>query len=373
LEDAPFDCGVDIDVKFAVREPAGRLTIGERSVSSALLDSAIALQPISRLTTDGCAPDRHYALANREATMSLEILVPLDGSPFSERALPTAIALASRCRGTLHLVRVYDQVQNVKPPGRKSLDVNGYLDRPALQAQMGGANNTRTAVLYGHAGSAIESYIAAANISLVVMTTHGRSGLGRLWLGSLADDLIRRLTVPLLLLRPKGHKQESESTVPSHVMIALDGSELSEMILEPALWLARIAGARITLVHVLQMDLPTTYGAVVEAQIHDGVSEHLRAEAAAYMQSMSERIAQSGFDVNTMILEGAPPAPGILKAAASCNAQMLAMTTHGRSGWDRFALGSVEGEVVHATHLPMLVLRSETLVGATESWSTIGA
>src|SRR5205823_5964004 len=117
-----------------------------------------------------------------------------------------------------------------------------------------------SSVLEGPVTEAIEEHARATGTDLIVMTTHGRGALSRFWLGSVADDLVRRLSVPVLLLRPS-EKGPAPAALPGfrHVLIPLDGTALAEQALEPALQLAGPTSAQFTLLRVVAPIVPTTY------------------------------------------------------------------------------------------------------------------
>jgi nucleotide-binding universal stress UspA family protein len=276
--------------------------------------------------------------------MALQIMVPLDGSPFSEEALPAAIELARSCNATLHLTRVLDQGararQDHEPDDRE-------LAARAVEIRVTSGLTVYSTVLSGHIASALKSYVASSNIALVVMTTHGRRPLGQWWLGSVASELVRRLPVPLLLIRPRRAHRDEPVRALNHILVPLDGSELSEVILEPVVPIARITGARLTLVRVISPKARALHSAGGEAQVAH--------QACAYLERLAAGIARAGFRVDTMTIPAASPAKGILEAARSCSANLVAMATHARSGWDRVIEGSVEEEVVRGTRIPLLV------------------
>jgi nucleotide-binding universal stress UspA family protein len=180
--------------------------------------------------------------------------------------------------------------------------------------------------------------------------------LGRLWLGSVADELVRKLPVPVLLIRPPHPKHANEeSAALNHILIALDGSELSEMILEPVVPIARLTRARLTLVQVIVPPRFKTPDSLTQP-VYNAASELERSESCAYLERLAARIARAGFTVDTLTLLNSSPARGILEAARQCDARLVAMATHGRTGWERIVTGSVEEDVIHATAVPLLVL-----------------
>jgi nucleotide-binding universal stress UspA family protein len=117
-----------------------------------------------------------------------------------------------------------------------------------------------SALLDGPVPDAINRYAAATGADLLVMTTHGRGPLARFWLGSVADALVRQASVPILLVPPKGAAPDlAQTPVIRRVLIPLDGSELAEQVLEPALALGAATQTEYTLLRVVTLATPPSY------------------------------------------------------------------------------------------------------------------
>jgi nucleotide-binding universal stress UspA family protein len=292
-------------------------------------------------------------------------MVPLDGSEFSEQALACAYALAARTGARLHLVKV----QAPEPltaegfffnlqaePASRSAD-QSYLDTTTIDAQRRNISVV-TALLRGRVVDALATYCVERDIDFVVMTTHGRGGLSRAWLGSVADELIRRISIPLMLLRPspKGTTCGASFDL-DHILIPLDRSEESERAIEPAIALGQLTGAHYTLVEVVPplalVPMPEAMPITMQRTEH----EELRRRAAAYLNSVADRLRAKGHQVDTAVVIQPQCAAGILEQAVSTDASLIAMATHGRSGFQRLALGSVADKVLRGTTVPLLLLR----------------
>src|SRR5262249_35227309 len=117
-----------------------------------------------------------------------------------------------------------------------------------------------SALLEGAVAPTLADHAAGVGADLVVMTTHGRGALGRFWLGSVADALVRQLPMPLLLARPHGGEPDlAAAPLPRHLLLPLDGSALAEEMAGAARDLAALAGARVTLLRVVRPVLPPPY------------------------------------------------------------------------------------------------------------------
>jgi nucleotide-binding universal stress UspA family protein len=299
--------------------------------------------------------------------MSMQILVPLDGSRFSEQAVTQAFRLAQYSKGTVHLVRVLVPVpvisseliavtdERVLADERRA--AQQYLEHQASRAPLGVL--TKCVLLTGAVAGSLSDYIDRAGIGIIVMTTHGRSGVGRAMLGSVADELVRSVKVPLLLLKPqKGdHGPVVETVYTRRILIPLDGSPLSEQAIEQAVEVGWLTGARYTLMQVVPPPFLETYADTVEAQISQAEHEHTIAAALDYLEGVAQRLRAVNLRVETVVVTHDSVASGIVQEAVANDVDMIAMVTHGRSGWKRLALGSIADEVLHTAHLPLLVVR----------------
>jgi nucleotide-binding universal stress UspA family protein len=251
------------------------------------------------------------------------------------------------------------------------LDVHARLQKRAylddVVSRLGKAAPTPMAchLLEGGVIEAIREQITKDNVDLVVMTTHGRGPLGRFWLGSVADKLLRQLSVPLLLVHPQQTAPDlTAERVLKHVLVPLDGSELAERVLSPAVALGELMGAHFTLLRVVKPvhpTLPYTEGfsiAQLAGEILDRIEKlqgELRKEAQEYLMGHAERLRPRSLHVQTRIAVAEHPAAAILQDAAACGADLIAMATHGRGGLSRLFLGSVADKVLRGSTLPVLV------------------
>jgi nucleotide-binding universal stress UspA family protein len=301
--------------------------------------------------------------------MIRNILLPLDGSTFSEHALPLAVDLAVRSGARLHLVQVHEApLAQVYPDGLPVYDerwdgairaqTEEYLQSLAQRCMEQAGLSPVTELLDGSVAPAIARYAAEAGIDLITMTTHGRGGISRAWVGSVADSLVRCGAVPILLIRPKEQDQQVDwmpRDEMRHILIPVDGSELSEGIMEAALTLGSLIGARYTLLRIV-LPVPFVVGPQIAGVAFDeGGAEQSRLAAEAYLERLKTRITQA--EVSTATVFHTIPAAAILDYAATEAVDMIAMATHGRGGWSRVALGSVADKVMRGTMMPVLLFR----------------
>jgi nucleotide-binding universal stress UspA family protein len=302
--------------------------------------------------------------------MITSILVPLDGSPFSEHALPLALGLARRAGVPLRLVHVhvpllvvsnetmvlYDDELEQRLRDRKQ----GYLDEVVKRIAACSTVSVSSQVVEGAAGEALEEVIRSAGASLVVMTTHGKGPVSRFWLGSVADQLIRRASVPILLVPAQtGDVDLRVEPSPGHVLVPLDGSALAEGILEPAIALGKLTGADYTLVRIIErvfhLGNDALSGTLNVADERRWQLQH--DDAQIYLSRTADRMGSQELRVSTHVVSHYHPATAILEEARSQGNCLIAIQTHGRGGLARLLLGSAADKVVRGATSPVLIGR----------------
>jgi nucleotide-binding universal stress UspA family protein len=303
--------------------------------------------------------------------MYRSIMVPLDGSPFGEHALPIALSLARRSDATLHLVRVHTMVLPLFVDGMPAIDSTtdtqiregeqAYLDGAAqrLAAYWDGAITVKLLDGVGSIADTLHDYVTSAGIDLVVMATHGRGGITRAWLGSVADALVRQVIVPLLVVRPhEAAAQLDSSPVFQRILIPLDGSALSEEILERALGLGTLMQAEYTLLRVVEPFTFPGYSPIAQMQdLATQATQEACVSAQTYLDEVARRLRAAGAEVQIHTRVAELPAAAILDEARQHRADLIAMATHGRAGLARLLLGSVTDKVLRGTETPVLLYR----------------
>ena len=204
----------------------------------------------------------------------------------------------------------------------------------------------------------LASYAATANSDLIVMTTHGRGGLERFWLGSVADALVRASPVPVLLVRPDEHHPAAQPPTFRKILIPLDGSALAEQVLEPALMLGAPMEAEYTLLHVVQPRVLVRWGAfTTPTDLDFEATQRRQIDAQHYLERVARPLRATGKQVILRVVVAEQAAPAILEEARQHGIDLIAIATHGRSGLGRLLLGSVADKVVRRTDVPLLLYR----------------
>ena len=270
--------------------------------------------------------------------MYSRILVPVDGSDFSNQILPLVAAIVKQTGAQLALYRAVEKSEQQAETERELQALASVHGAQAVSAQV-----------RGDVAQAILDEAERVPGTLVAITSHGRSGVMRAVLGSTALNVLRAGGKPILVYRPGEAKGGGDAPLPpiGRVVVPLDGSALSESILPQAIELARWLGARLVMVSVI--DAATTRASGV-AQGDVMESSYVHAHAARIK-------ADRGIDVGWEVLHG-DPAEAIPSFMRDWPNSMLAMTTHGRSALKSALVGSVtaaalrEGGVPVFTRLP---------------------
>jgi nucleotide-binding universal stress UspA family protein len=289
------------------------------------------------------------------------ILVPVDGSPLSERALPFATRLAGP-GSTLVLVRSTAERQlSVLEPWAVEQIVREQLAAPERVERelMALANQLRAQGLqveshlsYEDPADSIAEAARGVDADVIVMSTHGRSGLGRWLYGSVADRVMRRAPAPVLLV-PAACECVWPSDRPLRLLVTLDGSDLARYVLEPAAAFAEAISGEVVLLRVVEPpEYTTLYGM---PPISYDVEVEL-GRAREYLDVAAAKLRGRGVRVQVQADSGAP-ASIITAVAREQQVDVIAMATHGRGGLTRFLMGSVATEVLHRVATPMLLVR----------------
>ena len=308
------------------------------------------------------------------------ILVPVDGSSFSEQAIPVALGIAQRTGATLELTLVHDSYADaaavglgIAGPPPYQLPANATLeDARAERAEY-------LAILTHRVRSESRTYVrsemvegrivdvlaehARRRADLVVMSTHARGGLSRLWLGSVADSLIREVSVPVMLVKPNdGDTSIDTSGVHRFrsVVVALDGSSLAETVLEPMLAVLGRDRSQVlcTLVQV-QSPIPSAPATTLHAASFPPTPELTGPHSTGdkYLEEVTQRLRVLGLEVKPRTVLHEQTGRAILEIADEVNADLIALATHGRGGLRRFLIGSVADEVLRGAETTVLVYR----------------
>ena len=189
------------------------------------------------------------------------------------------------------------------------------------------------------------------------MSTHGRSGVQRWLLGSVAEKVLHACTNPLLLVRTTGEGRTGEEAPLKRVLVPLDGSSLAELVLPHVAVIAKEMKLEVILLRVYSL-VSQMYMAEGMAPDFDQLTESIRDEVKSYLEEKVRQLKLEGLEkVSYQLLEG-DPAAKIIDVSREMPDNLVAISTHGRSGIGRWVLGGVTDRVVRHTSDPVLVIRS---------------
>ncbi len=304
--------------------------------------------------------------------MFLRILVPLDGSTRAERALELAAALAQHSRThepSIESLLILFQALDLSPwldvdnredeRARATEAATRYLEEQAKRLRNQGMV-IETAVRLGNPAEAILEESLERQVGLVVMSTHGRSGLTRWALGSVAERVARSAPVPVLLLPDAAAAMTLASelqptAIPHQILVPLDGSARGEMAVPAAIEIARLLHAAVRLFYVFVPKFEET--SLEEAHRNWDAGRRRVHQIERYLMRQAEVVQHAGVKVHWSFGYGMPGAK-IIDTAHSHHISLIVMTTQGRGGLVRWRLGSVTEEVLHYGSLPVLLAPS---------------
>ncbi|MCH7483076.1 MAG: universal stress protein [Chloroflexi bacterium] len=312
------------------------------------------------------------------------ILVPLDGSELARQALPYAGAIAAARSVYVELVEVVAPLEAlIKPPTEDEFaavgagvgaypwpasdEWAGVAERfreeavkrlAEAESLIGGGTATRSVVLDGDPATAIIKEADKQPGTLIVMATHGRSGIGRWLLGSVTDKVVRHAHHPTLVVRARDDVDGTVGTI-GEVILPLDGSSISEAAVPHAVEMSKILGVGISLVRTVS---PASHADAFAEYMPDGYAqmvEEAREDAEEYLEGMATRIRDQGVSPVRTEASIGNASSMIVDRARAAQKPLVVMATHGRSGLGRWVLGSVADRVVRHGPGPVLVVRPD--------------
>lgn len=269
--------------------------------------------------------------------MQRRILVPLDGSPLADRIVQQVRRLLVREDDEVLLLTVVEPMADAEARVRRVQDAQDHLAglRDALVEQ-GATASTR--VTFGDPASEITTIAEGIGAGLICMATHGRTGLARALRGSVAEEVLRRASVPLLLANPAALAADEQELRFTRLLVPFDGSEEATAVLP------------------LVEDVARLYDAQVLLLLVEHVAEPPEGPRAA-LNEQARRLSATGIAARALLTNG-PVVERILEAAEHERVDLIAMTTHARTGLDRVVLGSVAEQVARRCTWPLLVRRA---------------
>lgn len=292
--------------------------------------------------------------------MSIEtILIPTDGSAAADRATEHALSLASQFDATVHALGVVDLQQAAGPFSAGGLEPT-FVDRlrnradediERIEDQWDRPDQFHTHVENGAPSDVILDYITEHAIDLVAMGTHGRTGLRRFVLGSVTEHVLRESPVPVLATRAS----EDDPTLPyQNVLVPTDGSDCAGAALDYALSITAACDGTLHTLNVVDESMVTgSPGDTLPSSYLDNL-ETMGEEAT---ETFATRAKERGIAIETAVERGRPGG-AICAYADDADIDLVVMGTHGRSGIERFLLGSTTEQVIRSGTRPVLAVPS---------------
>ena len=293
------------------------------------------------------------------------IVVPLDRSSFGEQALEPAHRIAHRLRANLELVHVFDPtLRSIYASGAPRLDpqldrdlraeARAYLEMTAERERQGADVQVTATFLDGPVVKTLADYTAKFDGAFVVMTTHGRGGLARAWLGSVTDGLVRSSLVPVLAIR------SGRETPPAvamgefgRVLVPLAEAHFGAEVIELTVEFAGTTGAGYILLHVLApLRILPPEPTIVAVPDPDAET----AAAHAFLSELANPLRSRGIPVSIKVVVDSNPARAILEFAEDNGIDLVGMATHGFRGAKRLLVGSVADKVLRSAPAPVLLV-----------------
>lgn len=307
------------------------------------------------------------------------ILVPLDGSERAESIVPHVENLAQAEEAKVVFARVVEPVSKsfvLDPDESPKYEYDPAQDEKARDYLTNWVNNFQEKGLAADKillrGLPVDGIIRAGeetNADLIAMTSQGRTGLAQVVYGSTASGVLNRVSRPLLLVHAE--KTEAGTEANRRILVPLDGSKHAEAIIPHVDGVARLYDAQVTVMRVVTTGYQTAVLRDVEEEaeeeeVHGHILKRLSAEqeteryekARTYLLRVRDELRDEGIDANAMLMQG-KPVEGIVMAADSVEADLIAMTSHGKTGLSQVFYGSVSSGVLNRAQRPLLVIRPD--------------
>ena len=295
--------------------------------------------------------------------MYRQILVPLDGSKIAENVLPYARFLTAKLNIPAQLISVVEMPVSVN--AEKALYLDSLIERGVVTSQEYLSRVAKTFVgvnvtITVEKGNPEEIILASAEADekiLIAMATHGRSGIARWLLGSVAEKIVHEAKNPVFLVRAKDDANTRAQATLNSIIVPLDGSKLAESVLPTVIELATAMKLKVVLLQTfsLKQIIYSYEDYLLDSAELQRVS---KSGATRYLESKEQQLKNAGIEVLSVVSEG-EAAETIIELARGSPDSLIAMCTHGRSGVRRWILGSITEKVIRHAEDPVLAIRAK--------------
>ena len=295
------------------------------------------------------------------------VMVPLDGSLLAECVLPHVVAIARAFDARIILLCVLEKNQangsaqifdllnwQIKKTGAKL-----YLEKISSRLKKTGLR-VETAVLEGLEAESITEYALNQGVKLIILSSHGRSGLSQWGISSVTQKIIFSAPTSVLIIR--AHQPAASESIErqySRIMVPLDGSRRAENVLPMVTLLVRFHQSRIQIVHVVKTpemarQMPRTRE---DVELSDRIVARNREEAIQYLDQVRLHSSLDGIDVQTRLLTSDDAAAALHELSEKENIDMVALNAHGYTGNNRWPYGSMVNNFILYSQVPLLIVQ----------------
>jgi len=285
------------------------------------------------------------------------ILVPLDGSNLAELALAYAEELATAFNSEVVLLYVSEPKEEQYRPMHQL-----YLEEVAkrVREHVKKRAQIKTALLTGEAAEEIINYAQKNRVSVIIMASHGRSGITAWVMGSVAGNVLQATEIPVLLIGvSKPSRKAPPKRLVERVLLPLDGSERGEVAVPYVKKLIDKLGAEVILFGVVAAGQHIrTVGGLDYILYPEAELELVKAEAREYLERVYRRLKGRKEALRVELKVSDDIAGEVIKFADKTKASLIAISAHGHSGIEKWVFGSVANKIVQASKIPVLVVRA---------------
>lgn len=281
------------------------------------------------------------------------IMVPLDGSKVAEQVFPYVAELATAFGSEVTSIGICEPEES-----EYGHICHVYMNNQAdvLKTKIG-TDKVKSVVLSGRPAEEILGYAEKHEVSLVVMASHGRSGIKPWSLGSTVDKVIHKIAAPLLIIRATEKPAELGKTgFFRRILAPLDGSEACETVLPYVTELMEKFGSEISLLQVLASGKHVhTIGGIDYVYFKDHDINSMKSKAKEYLDKVGAKL-ESIKAIKKCEIKFGDPAEEIVKCAKEKDVQLITLSTHGHSGIERWAYGSVTYKILQTSNKSILLI-----------------
>jgi nucleotide-binding universal stress UspA family protein len=281
-----------------------------------------------------------------------KILVPLDTSEYAEQVIPSVTELAESFNSEIDVISICepDKIEETRACQR-------YIRAEAekIKGRLTGAVKIKTETIFGSPGQKILQYAQDEHVDFIFMSSHGRSGV-MLWpLGGTVNKVLHRVGVPLCIFRVKEDPEAAAKTrLFNHILVPLDGSERGAKVLPYIVEIAKKIKSEVVLFQVIETDRQIhSLGRIDNIPFREEQLDSFKKRAQDYLNQESARFAGSKAKVTTAVKTG-NVAEEIIKYANEIDCSLIALSSHGHSGFESWVIGSVTNKILHSSRRSLL-------------------